>query len=491
MKEKLEELRKSIKAKLGEAEKLVEAGKFDEAKALQAEIKILSENAKVMAEGIALKEAEEKADAETKATKLEVENAKLVADAKKPARLPFETGEETPEVKDASFAVLKYGEVEPAVKAVISDIYGSDYNGLREAQMTAFVKYLRFGETRLTAKEAAMLVPSAKNILLKPDTIKAEIKDGRTVAEIKATLEEGSAELGGHLVPEDYRAEIIKRTAGNTVVRPRARVVTTTRDAIEWPRLEGGNTLYTSAVRGSWIDETPASATSTLTNPTFGMIRVPVNTYMAQTNISRNLLEDAAFNLLDILAGMFAETLAIDEDAAFLTGIGGAKPTGVLSERGNGAQAAPITGVAATVSGNATAITADSLIQCVYSIASQYRDGAIWVMSRTSQRDVRLLKDGESRYMWQPGLIAGQPALLAGYPVGESESMDAIGANAHPFIYGDWGKGYVIVDRVGMTVERIMDSTTVGQNQVALFARRRLGGYPVCPWAFGAVKIST
>jgi len=493
MKEKLEELRKSIKAKLDEAEKLVEAGKFDEAKALQAEVKTLSENAKVMAEGIALKEAEEKAEAETKAAKLEAENEALKVAAKKPARLPFETGEEKPTDGASGFATLKYGTIDPAVKAVIADLYGSDfnYNEAREAQMKAFVKYIRFGEGRLTPQEHTLLHASAKTILLRPEIIKAEVETGRTVAEIKATLEEGSNDLGGFLVPEDYRAEIIKRLMGNTVVRGRARVVTTTRDAIEWPKLEGGNTLYPSAVRVKWVDETPASASVAETNPTWGLIRIPIHTVMARTNLSRNLLEDSAFNLLDVMSGMFADAMAIDEDAKFLTGQGAGTPQGVLGALGNGAQAAPITGVAATNSGNATDITADALTQLVYSVASQYRNAAAFVMNRTTQRDIRLLKDGESRYMWQPGLIAGQPAALLGYPVLESESMDSIAANAHPIIYGDWGNGYIIADRVGMSVERVSDTTTTGQNQIALFARRRLGGQCVAPWAFGALKIST
>jgi len=120
----------------------------------------------------------------------------------------------------------------------------------------------------------------------------------------------------------------------------------------------------------------------------------------------------------------------------------------------------------------------------VYAIASQYRNTAIHVMNRTTQRDVRKLKDGDGRYMWQPGLVAGQPATLLGFGVYESESIDSIAANARVIIFGDWKNGYIIVDRVGMTVERVSDTTTVGQNQVALFGRRRYGGNCVGPWSF-------
>ena len=496
MKEKYEALKVSIKAALDEAEKFINEGKFDEAKAKQAEAKSLKAQAEVMKVQLEAKEADEKEAEALKSAELAKKNAELEAAAKKPARLPFEADSETaPENTGLadSVSILKYGKVEDSIKAVISDLYGgtvTNYNEARKAQGDAFVKYLRFGEARLTAQEQTLLVASAKTLILRPEVIKAEIMAGKSVAEIKATLVEATNDLGGYLVPEDYRAEIIKRLMGNTVVRQRARVITTTRDAVEWPRLEGGNTIYTSAVRVTWVPETPASATAANTNPTFGLIRIPVHTVMARTNLSRNLLEDSAFNLLDTLSGLFAEAMAVDEDAQFLTGQGAGTPRGVLGARANGNQASPVVGVSAVASGNATAVTADGFVQLVYGLASQYRKNAIHVMARTTQRDLRLLKDGEGRYMWQPGLIAGQPASLLGYAVEESESMDAVAANAHVDIFGDWGQGYVIVDRVGMSVERVTDTTTTGQNQIAIFARRRLGGDVVAPWAFVAAKCS-
>ena len=488
MKDKLAELKKSYKALLDEAAKLIGENKVDEAKAKQAEAAKLKGPLEVM-------KAQVEAQAELELEELKTKAAEAEAKAKQPVRPPFET--EDPNAKAGegakSFVQLKYGEIEPAVKAVIGDIYGPEYayNELRHEQMEAFTKYIRFGVERLNAKETSLITTNWKNIILQPKLIADEIKSGRSVAEIKATLVEGSNDLGGWLVPEDYRAKIIQRLIGNTVVRQRAMVVTTTRDAIEWPRLEGGNTVYTSAVRVTWVQETPASATAASTNPTVGLIRIPIHTVMARTDLSRNLLEDSAFNLLDVTAKLFAEAMAVDEDAQFLTGMGAGTPQGVLGGRGNGNQAAPITGVTSVVSGNATAITSDGLVQMVYAIASQYRNSAVHVMARTTQRDIRLLKDGESRYMWQPSLTAGQPATLLGYPVAESESMDAIGANAHVIIFGDWGNGYIIADRVGMSIERVTDTTTTGQNYVALFARRRLGGQPVAPWAFAAQKIST
>lgn len=487
MKEKLEQLQKSIKALLAEAGKLIEDGKLAEAKIKQDEIKAKRVEYEAVKAQVEL--ADEVAHEEENA-QLKRENGELKAAAKKPVRIEMPTGEVPTEKTETAPYALRYQEPEAAVKAVISDLYGSDfnYNQKRDAQMTSFSKYLRFGDKRLTLNDVELLTPSWKTLILRPEVIKSEIESGRSVAEIKTTLIEGSNDLGGYIVPEDFRTDVIKRLMGNTFVRRRARVITTTRDAVDYPRLEGGNTLYTSAVRVTWVEEQPSSATAAQTNNTWGMVKIPIHTVMARTDLSKNLIEDAAFNLLDYTSALFAEAMGIDEDNQFLTGTGGGTPMGVLGSR-SGAELAPITGVTAVVSGSASAVTSDGLYDLVYTIASQYRNGASFAMARTAQRDIRKLKDGNSRYLWQDSFQAGQPPSLVGFPVDESESLPAVAANNHSIIFGNW-LGYLVADRVGMSIQRVEDSTTVGQNKIALYARRRLGGYPVEPWRFACQKIS-
>lgn len=497
LKEKLAALKAQISALLNDADQLIEAGNIEEAKKKQVEIKSLRDQAEVIKTQIDTR-AEETPPAGSQTSEVDSLKAavKVLQDQmKKPAFPGFMAGnDEDPETDPnqselfKSIHQLRFGAMDASVKAVMVDLYGVDFQQRRMDQMAAFVKYVRFGTMRLTGKDAALLAPSAKNVLVRPEVLADEIKSGRTVAEIKATLEESSNDLGGYLVPEDYRAEILQRLVGRVVVRARARVVTTARDAVEWPRLEGGNSRYTSAVRVTWVDETPSSATVAQTNPTFGMIRIPVHTVMARTDLSRNLLEDSAFNLLDIMAGLFADAMAIDEDQQFLIGQGAGTPLGVLGVP-SGAEQTPITGVTSVNTGDASLLSDTGLINLVYSLDAQYRQNAVLIGAKNTYRDVRKIKDGEGRFVWQPGLQPGQPAVVLGHPAYESEAMPTIAANAYPLIFGDFG-GYIIVDRVGMSVERVADTTTVGTNTVALFARRRLGGQPVMPWMFAAQKVS-
>jgi len=497
MKIKLNALLAAKATAMADAEKLISENKFEEAAAKNAEIKNLNSQIETVS---ALVAAQESDAAKVEADRVAVESAKvadlqkqidaLKAAAKEPVRLEDLGNTTVPAKSEDTAYAMRFGETPNAIKAVIADLYGSEklYNERRSAQMDAFTKYVRVGDSKMTSAETSLIAGHYKNIILRPDALEAELKTGRSVAEIKATLVEGSLDLGGYLVPEDYRASIIKRMEGNTVVRGRARVVTTLRDAVEWPKLEGGNTRYTSAVRVTWVNETPINPSGAETNPTFGTVQIPIHTVMARTDLSRNLLEDSAFNMLDVLGELFSEAMRIDEDEQFLTGTGGGTPMGILSGR-SGAELTPAVGVTVANSGNAAAITADGIFDLVYSIASQYRDGAVFVMTRTAQRDARKLKDGNGRYLWQDSIQAGQPATLLGYPVLESEALPAISANNHPIIFGNLN-AYIIADRVGMSVERVTDSTLVGTNKVAIFARRRLGGQLVEPWGLAVTKIS-
>lgn len=478
---RLTQYRSAAELKISEANKAIESDDLELAASLQAEADSLLEKAETVKSQIArTKRAEDLEDKQA----AEVAPAK----SKEPVRLPFADGDDEPEEsakKDFGKAVytLRYGDDGDATKAVISDLYGKDYGEKRAAQMDAFSKYVRHGRLDHASEEDLL-----KTVILRPESVAQDIKGGYSVASIKVNLQEMVNDLGGYLVPEDYRTEIIKRMMGMTAVRSRARKVSTNRDAVEWPRLEGGNSQYTSAVRVTWVDEIPSSATVAQTNPTFGMSRIPVHTTMARTDISRNQLEDSAFNVLDLLATLFAEAFAIDEDNEFLTGTGGGRPKGILGNR-SGAEATPEAGIAAVVSGAAATLTADGIYDLCYGLQSQYRRNAVFCGARLTHAAIRKMKDGESRPLWEPSMQAGEPAMLLGSPFLETESVPAIAANAYPLIFGDLS-GYLVVDRVGMALERVDDTTTAGQNKTAFFARRRVGGAVIEPWKFQAQKVA-
>ncbi len=380
--------------------------------------------------------------------------------------------------------INRFGEPDRAIKAILVDLHGHDYEAAYWQQRKAFNKFLRRGKEELFREEYKLL----KQIVMTPNAVKMALLQGMDdVNALKATMMEAIDTLGGFAVPVDFQARVIERLMGFTVVRPRAMVNQTSRDKVEVPTGTGGDDQYTSAVRVKWVDETPPPGASE-TNLTFGMESIPIHTVMATTPLSRNLIEDSAFNIESYLTTKFAEASAIDEDNKFLIGTGAGCPEGILP---NGVNAL---GLAEKISGHASQILWDSLIDLTFGIAAQYRSGATWIGERATYQDIAKIKNATSGdYLWTPyQTVGGQDAVmqpLLGYTPLEQEGMPSVGAGAYPLIFGDL-QGYQIYDRIGMTVERYLDSTTAEQNMIKYVMRRRLGGQVVEPWRFCVLKVA-
>lgn len=460
-----------------EARALVLAGNLDEAE-------------QKTKQATALKSVEALEAAEAAATKAATEAARLPMGAVEDDT-PAPSAES---VAIKSWYIKKYGDDASAMDRVMTDLYGSNYRHVAWAKSADFMRYIRTGQYDPKLHRAVVYTPAQ---------VAAAMADGLSVAELKATQVESQDTLGGYLVPEDVRDQIVQRLVGMTAVRKIAGQMSTTRDRVVMPVGTGGDDRYTGAVRASWVDEAPTAAQSN-TNATFGQVTIPVHTLMANVDVSKNLIEDSAGGsaILPYLTAQFADAFAIKEDEAFLIGSGAARPQGILQDGTTGGPFTYTYGSVTTLnSGGATALTGDAFRNMPYQIASQYRNaGCVWIMARGSVRVVKTLKDGAGNYLWadrNQQLQNGEPPKLEGYSIVESEALaspttssgTAYTANVYPIIFIARG-AYQIVDRVGMDVMRYDDSTTGAQNAIRLVARRRLGGQVLSPWAVAVMKVS-
>ena len=170
-----------------------------------------------------------------------------------------------------------------------------------------------------------------------------------------------------------------------------------------------------------------------------------------------------------------AEDFAQIEGAAFISGNGVKKPFGFLND-------ADIEVVNTGVADN---ITADSLIDITGTIKDGYN--AVYTMNRKTLADIRQLKDGSGAYLWASGLAAGMPNTINGERYVSMIDMPDIASNALAVSYGDFRRGYYIVDRVGMTM--IRDEVTLATSgKVKFVFNRRVGGKTVLPEAIKILK---
>ncbi len=409
-----------------------------------------------------------------------------VADAKAVAAPVAEAEFEIADSAKRVAYVRRFGDQHEAVKGILTDIHGKDYQAQYWAQKSAFNKYVRGGDNAITSDQMRML----KGVILTPNSVKMSLDQGvDDLAVLKAMMVEASDTLGGYLVPVDFQMKMIEQLAQLTTIRGRASQINTSRDRVEMPEATGGNSQYSSPVRVTWVDETPTVGQLTTQYLQFGLRGINVHTAMAEAPLSRNFLEDLAFDIEGYLASKLAEACALDEDQQFIIGDGVGKPHGILPASANA------NSIGQVVSGSGSALTWNGLIAMAYGIPAQYRQQSVWLANKATYRTIAQMQDSTSgNYLWQAyqfdGGEAGRTQTLLGYPVVESERMPDIAANAFPILFGDLG-AYTIVDRLGMTVERFIGANEARQNLVYFVMRRRLGGELLEKWKLAVQKVST
>jgi HK97 family phage major capsid protein len=305
-----------------------------------------------------------------------------------------------------------------------------------------------------------------------------------TADEVKV-LTVASDVTGGYLAPPQYEQSIIKAIVLVSPFRSLVSVRQSGATELQLPK-------RTQTAAASWVGE--IATRSETQNPNWGLMKVPAHELMAEARISMQNLEDSAFNLEAELSSEFSEQFAVAEGAAVASGNGVGKPLGFLDANAAG----PSTPIDFTVSGATSTIAGasgsegDGLVNLYHAVKSGYASNGTWVMNRSSLGKVRLLKDTVGRFLWQasPDLESRSPGLLLGAPIVECPDMPNEGAGAFPIAFGDFKRGYSLVDRIGMSIMR--DPYTLqSSGQVKFTARRRIGGQVTLGESLRLLKCST
>lgn len=293
------------------------------------------------------------------------------------------------------------------------------------------------------------------------------VRHGRET-ELKALSSAVGAD-GGFAVPQQIDALIARRLLEISPIRSVASVVRTGTSGFR--RL-----VSTGGAASGWVSETGARPETA--SPKLAEIVPPSGELYANPSATQAMLDDAAFDVEGWLANEIATEFARAEGAAFVNGTGINQPKGflgaTLSAAGDNTRA--FGSLQFIGSGNATGFDAApeaKLIDLVFQLKAPLRQGAVWVMNSATLAVIRKLRSADGAFLWQPGLIEGQPDRLLGYPVVEAEDMPDVAANACPIAFGNFRAGYLIAERRQTTILR--DPYT-NKPYVQFYATRRVGG---------------
>lgn len=197
-----------------------------------------------------------------------------------------------------------------------------------------------------------------------------------------------------------------------------------------------------------------ASEFSGLTSTSGKFTAVSLSGFLAGalTKVSKSLVNNSDFDLVNYVIKKMAEALALFLEKELLVGTA-AKMTGVLSS------ALGITGLSATV------ITADELIDLQMTVPEIYQANASWIMKKDTFKAIRKLKDTDGAYILNKDATKAFGWDLLGKPVYISQNMPAMAASTKSIVYGDFSGLYVkLVEDMDIQVlnERFADEHAVG-----------------------------
>ncbi len=297
------------------------------------------------------------------------------------------------------------------------------------------------------------------------DMLKALRTNFRSVSNV---LSEGIDADGGYLVPEEYDTRLFEALEEENIFRKLGTTITTS----------GERKINIAATKpaAAWIEEGEAL---TFGDATFAQINLDAHKLHVAVKVTEELLYDNAFGLENYLIRQFSKALANAEEDAFLNGSGVGQPLGVLAATG-GAEV----GVTSAAVGK---VTADDVIDLVYSLKRPYRKNACFISHDRCVAELRKLKDQNGQYLWQPSLQAGEPGTILGYKVYTSPYFPEPTPGGVAVAFGDFSY-YNIGDRGTRSFAELKE-LFAGNGMIGFVAKERVDGKLVLPEAVKLLKI--
>jgi len=262
-------------------------------------------------------------------------------------------------------------------------------------------------------------------------------------------LNTADAEQGGVLVPDDFYSTIIEKRDEVSIARSAgATVIQTSLSTVDVP-IEGDGI-------DDFAEESGETAVTENENEPFDNEQITVKDYTLLIKVSDNLLSDQKANLEQMLANSFGRRMGEKENAVFVVK--------AVTGSGKGADAPSL-----------SAVSAGNVNTLYYSLAKEYRDGAVWTMQSSTEAAIAALQGNPFLFTEQTQGTTGSIGvdLLKRRPVFNTGSIDAIGSAKKSILFGNW-QYLMIAERQGLQIRRLTE-LYAGSRQTGFLATFRVG----------------
>jgi HK97 family phage major capsid protein len=257
------------------------------------------------------------------------------------------------------------------------------------------------------------------------------------------TPQSTAAAAGGYTIPQAFSGELevaLKQFGG---VRQAARIMATETGAtMPWPTVNDTGNIGRLLAENTQVQNT--GMTFNVVN--FGAFKFSSDSVL----VSEELLQDSAFDLNAFIGASLGERLGRITNQFYTTGTGSAQPQGVVSFAA--------TGHVSTAAAGTYVIGWEDLVALEHSVDPAYRvsPSARFMLNDKTLRDIKLIKDGEDRPIWLPGIAVREPDTILGYQYTINQDMADQGEDAKPLLFGDFSK-FVVRDVRGVTLLRLVE----------------------------------
>ena len=371
-----------------------------------------------------------------------------------------------------------------SIKAAQRDVVTETKFDKMAAQVTDAMEKLQAIEQKNAAIEAAFARRDAGNA---DGAKELEAKGREALQEFKAGRDRGDLEIramasdtqqtGGFLVMPDLSSTVVSRVFETSPIRLVANVEQAGSKSREF-------LIDDDEAGATWSGERSVATDDT---PDVGLKEIVTHEITSTMKATATMIEDAYLDLASWMQTKGADKISRTENTAFFTGTGIKQPRGLLTYAAwASAGVYERDKIEQIASGGATTLTADGLIDTQAALKEAYQAQAVWLMKRATFGSIIKLKGADNFYFGPMMLAQGVPTMqLLGRRVMFCDDMQALGTGSNLVCaYGDFGRAYTILDRVGLQVLR--DPFTA--DPYTLFRLRRRTGGDVT--SFDAVKLT-
>ena len=304
----------------------------------------------------------------------------------------------------------------------------------------------------------------------------AKIAERRT--KLKNAMSSTVPADGGFLIPEEFRAELMKVALESAIVRPRARVIPMASLRAAIPTVDSTSNASTvfGGVVAYWTEEAAALVQS---SPAFGRVVLEAKKLTAYTEVPNELVQDSAISVQAIIDEMFPAAIAWYEDLAFLVGTGVGEPVGIFNSK-NGALVA----VAKESGQAATTIVWENIVKMYARMLPASLNNAVWIVTPDAFPELATMAlsvGTGGAPVWLPNGQDAPYSTLLGRPVIVSEKVSTLGGQGD-ISFVDFSH-YLIGDRMAMSAQSSTDFR-FGTDTTAYRVITRVDGRP---WLQSAV----